>query len=97
MAAQSASGATGLAAEAKIVQQAAASAPSAIRGDIETLAGAFTTYASALKKAGFKPGATPSTADYAALATALQSLDAPKLRKAEQNIEAWAKKNCNSG
>jgi hypothetical protein len=97
LAAQSSSGTTGVAAEAKIVQQAASAAPSAIRSDIETLAAAFTTYASALKKAGFKAGSTPSTTNYAALAQALQSLNAPKLRTAEQHVEAWAKKNCSSG
>ncbi len=92
--AQSGSGATALQAQANVIKQAASAAPSAIRGDIETLAAAFSTYASKLKASGFKPGSTPTATQLAGLAAVLQSFSTPKVRTAAQNIETWAKKNC---
>ncbi len=94
MQAQSGSGTASLQAEANIIKEAANAAPSAIRGDIQTLAGAFGSYAAALKTSGFKPGTTPTATQLAALAAAVQSLNAPKLRAAEQHLSAWAHANC---
>jgi len=88
------SGSSSLQADSNIIKQAASAAPSAIQGDIKTLAGAFGAYAAALKKAGFKPGSTPTAAQYAALGQALQSLNEPKLKAAEQHLDAWVHKNC---
>jgi len=92
---QSSSGITSLQSESKAVQAAAASAPAAIKSDVETLAAAYANYATQLKKAGFKPGSTPTAAQIAAFVAAIQKDTTPKLNAAIQNIEAWAKKNCN--
>jgi hypothetical protein len=76
------------------VQSAAGSAPAAIKSDVETLAGAYATYATQLRKAGFKPGSTPTATQIAAFVAAIQKTSTPKLQAAIQHIEAWAKKNC---
>jgi hypothetical protein len=90
------SGSTSLETDSNIIKQAASAAPAAIQNDIKTLAGAFSAYAAALKKAGFKPGSTPTAAQYAALGAALKSLDEPKLKAAEQHLDTWVHKNCGS-
>jgi len=91
---QGSSGVTSLQSEAKAVQAAAASAPAAIKSDVETLAAAYARYATELKKAGFKAGSTPTAAQIAAFVAAIQKDTTPKLDAAIKNIEAWAKKNC---
>jgi murein L,D-transpeptidase YcbB/YkuD len=92
---QSSSGITSLQSEAKAVQAAASSAPAAIKDDVETLAAAYANYATQLKKAGFKPGSTPTAAQIATFVAAIQKDTTPKLNAAIQSIEAWAKKSCN--
>ena len=69
-------------------------APSAIKGDFQTLAGAFGTYISALEKAGFTPGKTPTAAQLAALEGAIKPLQDPKVAAAEKDLSTWAAKNC---
>jgi hypothetical protein len=83
--------------EANIFKAMASAAPSDIRGDFETFASAFSSYAQALSKAGFKPGQTPTAAQIAALTSASKSFNTPKLQAAEQHLAAWGQKNCGIG
>jgi hypothetical protein len=83
--------------EASVLKAMASAAPVEIRSDFETFAGAFSSYAQALAKAGFKPGKVPSAAQIAAMATIAKSFNAPKLVVAEQHLAAWAQKNCGVG
>jgi hypothetical protein len=81
---------------AKAYSELADAAPSDIRGDLKTLAGAFSTYLDALKKAGYKPGTTPTAAQIAALQKASQSFTDPKLKAAVAHLEAWGASHCSS-
>jgi hypothetical protein len=78
----------------KAYQQLAGSAPSAIRPDLEDMAQAFTSFASAISKSGFKPGKVPSPSQIAGLESAAKSFSSAKLEKDEKDVEAWAVKNC---
>jgi hypothetical protein len=93
---QAASGKAGasIANEAKVFQAMAGAAPSQIRGDFETLAGAFNVYVHAFAKAGLKPGTVPTAAQLAQIETAAKTFSTPKLQAAEQHLSAWAQKNC---
>ena len=81
---------------AKAYADLANAAPSEIRGDFKTLAGALKTYLDALAKAGYKPGTTPTAAQIAALSNAAKSFTDPKLQAAEQHLTTWVKKNCSA-
>jgi hypothetical protein len=79
---------------AKAYSKLADAAPSEIRGDLKALAGALSTYVAALDKAGYKPGATPTAAQIAALQKAGQSFTDPKLKTAMQHLEKWGRTHC---
>lgn len=83
-------------AEAAEIQALAKAAPSDIHGDFQTLADAFSSFIDTLQAGGYKLGSNtpPTPAQAAALAGAAKSLDTPKLRQAEQHLQAWAKQNC---
>ena len=68
--------------------------PSEIRGDVQTIADAFTKYANALKGVDLGSGQTPSAADLAKIQNALKSFNQAKLQAAEAHIQAWTQKNC---
>ena len=95
--AASGNGLSSLSDEANIFKAMASAAPADIRGDFETFASAFSAYAKALSKAGFKPGQTPTAAQIAALTNAAKSFNTPKLQAAEQHLAAWGQKNCGIG
>ena len=92
--AASGNGQLNLQAEQNALKTLAAAAPSAIKGDFQTFANAFQSFAGAIAKSGWKPGQTPTPAQIAALTVAARSLDQPKLKAAETHLEAWAKQNC---
>ena len=69
-------------------------APSAIRGDIQTLASTFTAYASALQKSGYKFGTVPSASQISAIEGAAKDFDSSKLKTASKDLEKWAAANC---
>ncbi len=94
MAAATSSGKSSVTSAAEAYQALADAAPSAIRSDLETLSGAFESFAKALEKAGYTPGKTPTAAQLAALSSASKSFTSPKLQAAEQHLVAWGKKNC---
>jgi hypothetical protein len=85
---------TSLTDAAKLFQAMASAAPSEIRGDFQTIAGAFSAYAQAFAKAGIKAGQTPTAAQIAQLQTAVKSFSTPKLQAASQRLQAWGQKNC---
>jgi hypothetical protein len=78
----------------KAYQQLASSAPSAIRPDLEDMAQAFTSFANAIAKSGYKPGKVPSPSEISGLESAAKSFSSAKLEKDEKDVEAWAVKNC---
>jgi hypothetical protein len=78
----------------KALAAMAAVAPSAIKGDFETLASAFGTYISAVGKAGFTAGKTPSAAELLKLESAIKPLQDAKVTAAEKDLSSWAAKNC---
>lgn len=82
--------------ESTEIQALAKAAPSDIRGDFQTLSAAFSSFVDALQKAGYKLGSKtpPSAAQIAAFAKAAKSFDTPRLKQAEQHLNAWARQNC---
>jgi hypothetical protein len=75
-------------------QALANAAPAAIKPQVEIVASAFVTFATALQKAGYKVGTVPSASQIATLETAVKALDTSKLRSAEKAIATWASTNC---
>jgi hypothetical protein len=75
-------------------QQLANAAPSAIRSDLQTVAAAFASFASALKKSGYAFGKTPTATQTAALESAVAVFETPKLKAADAALQAWSVKNC---
>jgi hypothetical protein len=82
--------------ESTEIQTLAKGAPSEIRGDFQTFAAAFSGFIHTLQKAGYKLGSNtpPSAAQVSAFAQAAQSFDTPRLKQAEQHLNAWAHQNC---
>jgi hypothetical protein len=80
--------------EAAQVQALAKAAPSAVRGDVQTFADAFSSYAEAIKASGYKPGTVPTSAQIAKIAAAAKHLGTPKVARAIAHLTAWGKKNC---
>jgi exo-beta-1,3-glucanase (GH17 family) len=79
---------------AKEFQAFVKAVPAEIKGDVQTIANAITSYANAAQGIHFTPGQTPSAADLQKLQSALKSIDTQKVQAAEQHLEAWTKKNC---
>jgi len=69
-------------------------APSAIKPDVQTIAAAFSSFASALEKVNYKFGSVPSATQLAGLQTAVHVFQQSDVKQAETSIEAWAKHNC---
>ncbi len=69
-------------------------APSEIKGDVQTVADAFKSYAAALKGVNLTAGKTPSAADIQKITTAAKSFSQTKVKAAVQHIRAWVQKNC---
>ena len=68
--------------EVDLFKQLAAAAPSEIRSDFETFAGAFETAAVALHKANLTPGQTPDAKQIAALSAAGKAFSSAKVQAA---------------
>jgi len=75
-------------------QALASAAPAQIRPDVQLMAQAFSSFASALSKAGYVPGKVPSPAQIAGVTTAAKVFSQPKLRAAGQRLSVWAHQNC---
>ena len=76
------------------LEELASKAPDEIKPDVETLAQAFSTYASKIKDLGLKVGSTPTADQVQQLQAAAASLNDPKVTAASKNLEAWAKSHC---
>ncbi|MEO8692340.1 MAG: hypothetical protein ABI658_02425 [Acidimicrobiales bacterium] len=72
----------------------AGSAPAAIQKDLKVVAAAYTSYAKALKDAGYKPGAMPDANLITAMEKANAVFDSPEFEKANANVDAWVEKEC---
>jgi hypothetical protein len=94
MAASSSGGKFNLNAAVTAYKNLANAAPAAIKPDIEELANAFSAYATALGKSGFKPGTVPSASQITAIESAAKTFSSTKLLAASKGLEAWALKNC---
>ena len=91
------SGAPDLQATAKAYEDFADEVPEEIRDAFRTIAAAFGTYADVLGDLDLSSGKTPDAKTMQKLAEAAQKLDNTELTAASAEIEAWAKKNCNTG
>jgi len=82
--------------ESTELQALAQAAPSDIKGDFQTFAAAFSGFIHTLQSSGYKLGSKtpPTAAQAAAFAKAAKSFDTPKLKQAEQHLNAWAHQNC---
>jgi ABC-type Zn uptake system ZnuABC Zn-binding protein ZnuA len=87
-------GSVDLSKQADAMKALASAAPSAIKGDFQTFADAYASFAKAYGSAGIKTGSAPSAAQIAKLTAAAKSLSTPKVQAAMQHLEAWGKANC---
>ena len=71
-------------------------APDAIKGDLQTIATAFTDFVQKAKDAGydFSSGKTPNLVQIAKLSAAAQLFNSKDLSHAEQHLSTWEQKNC---
>ena len=81
-------------ADAKALQALASAAPSDIRTDFQTLATAFNNFVRVYVKSGITAGKTPTASQLSQIQAASTTFSSPKLRGAEQRLNAWAQKNC---
>ncbi|HUZ15694.1 MAG TPA: hypothetical protein VMU72_05900 [Gaiellaceae bacterium] len=88
--------ATALQTESQELQALANAAPSAIKGDFQTFATAFSSYLQALQSSGYNIGSKtpPTAAQLSALANAAKVFNTTKLKQAEQHLSTWAAQNC---
>lgn len=89
-----ASGSATLATLPTVLKSLADAAPSAIKGDLETVAGAFSAYVEGLKSSGYKTGQIPTAAQIAALTKAAKQFQTPKVKAAITHLTSWVKTNC---
>jgi hypothetical protein len=80
--------------EVDLFKQLAAASPSEIRPDFETFATAFAAAATALQKANFTPGQTPTAKQLAELQNAGKSFSSAKVQAASKHLEAWGNTHC---
>lgn len=78
----------------EVFDELADQVPDDIKDDYEVLADNFRELADRLQGVDLSGGSAPSQEDLAKLQELTQSLDTPEVRKAAQNIEAWATENC---
>jgi hypothetical protein len=71
-------------------------APADIKGDLQTIASAFSSYLQALQSSGYKFGSKtpPTSAQMAALMNAVKVFSTAKLKNAEQHLTMWEGQNC---
>jgi hypothetical protein len=79
---------------AEVLDELAERVPEEIRDDYQVLADNFKEFADVLKDVDLSSGATPDAETLAKLQEAASSMDAPEVREATANIEAWVKANC---
>ena len=75
-------------------QALANAAPAEIRPDVQVVAQAFASFASALSKVGYTPGKVPTAAQRAGIQRAIQAFNSPTLRAAGQRLKVWGRQHC---
>jgi hypothetical protein len=70
--------------------------PEEIRGDVQTIAAAYSTFADELKDIGYTPGQVPTADQLQKLQDASGSLGTPEVQAAGEHLSTWATENCKS-
>lgn len=68
--------------------------PEEIRGDVQTIAAAYSTFADELKAIGYTPGEVPTADQLKKLQDASGSLGTSEVQAAGEHLSAWATANC---
>jgi hypothetical protein len=88
------SGGGDIEANADAIEKYSKSAPSEIRDEMETLAGAYAAYVEAIRDSGWKPGTQPTPEQAAALGDAGKQLDDSKVKDASTKVSAYFDEHC---
>ena len=70
--------------------------PEEIRGDVQTIAAAYGTFADELKGIGYTPGQVPTADQLQKLQDASGSLGTPEVQAAGEHLNTWTTENCKS-
>jgi len=89
-----ANGEINLGKQADALDALASAAPSEIKGDFQTFADAYKSFAHVYSDAKIKVGQTPSAEQIAKLTAAAQSLATPKVKTAIAHLSAWGSSHC---
>ena len=77
-----------------LYDELAEQAPDEIKGDLETLAAAWTDIAAALQDLDLQAGEVPTGDQLQEYQAALASVSTPEVTAASERISAWAEENC---
>lgn len=70
--------------------------PEEIRGDVQTIAAAYSTFADELKDIGYTPGQVPTADQLQKLQDASGSLGTSEVQAAGEHLSTWTTENCKS-
>ena len=70
--------------------------PEEIRGDVQTIAAAYSTFADELKDIGYTPGEVPTADQLQKLQDASGSLGTSEVQAAGEHLSTWTTENCKS-
>jgi ABC-type Fe3+-citrate transport system substrate-binding protein len=70
--------------------------PEEIRGDVQTIAAAYSSFADELKDIGYTPGQVPTADQLQKLQAASGSLGTSEVQAAGEHLNTWATENCKS-
>ena len=68
--------------------------PEEIRGDVQTIAAAYSTFADELKDIGYKPGQVPTADQLQKLQDASKSVATSDVQAAGDHLNTWTTENC---
>ena len=70
--------------------------PEEIRGDVQTIAAAYSTFLAKLKDIGYTPGSAPTAEQIQKLQGASESVATPEVQAAGERMNTWTTENCKS-
>jgi hypothetical protein len=70
--------------------------PEEIKGDVQTLAAAYSTFADELKDIGYTPGQVPTADQIQKLQDASESVGTSEVQAAGERLSTWTTENCKS-
>ena len=70
--------------------------PEEIRGDVQTIAAAYSSFADELKDIGYTPGQVPTADQLQKLQDASGSLGTSEVQAAGEHLNTWTTENCKS-